>query len=121
MKAATYITQIRQQVAEAHGGEIPKGLDLTIRRYAKALELYDFYEEVVMKHDGMIETFNSQGLTVFKQHPHVATLLSQDANCQRWAKMLGLTAAKAAVKTDDPSAKQATSSLDEFIDGITGK
>jgi hypothetical protein len=85
------------------------------------LELYDFYEEVVMKHDGMIETFNSQGLTVMKQHPHVATLLSQDANCQRWAKMLGLTAAKAAVKTDDPSAKQATSSLDEFIDGITGK
>ena len=56
MKAATYITQIRQQVAEAHGGEIPKGLDLTIRRYAKALELYDFYEKIVMENDGMLET-----------------------------------------------------------------
>jgi hypothetical protein len=121
MKAATYITQIRQQVAEAHGGEIPKGLDLTIRRYAKALELYDFYEEIVMKTDGMLETQNTSGLWVKKQHPHVATLLSQDANCQRWAKMLGLTAAKAAVKTEDPSAKQDMSSFNEFIDGITGK
>ena len=112
MKAATYITQIRQQVAEAHGGKIPQGLDLTIRRYAKALELYDFYEEVVMKNDGMIETYNTQGLTVLKQHPHVATLLSQDANCQRWAKMLGLTAAKAAVKTDPGDTDKSDKLLD---------
>ena len=118
MKAATYITQIRQQVAYAHGGEIPKGLDLTIRRYAKALELYDFYEEVVMKNDGMIQTFNSQGMPVEKQHPHVATLLSQDANCQRWAKMLGLTASKAAAKPEDKGDKDATNALNEFIDGI---
>ena len=118
MKAATYITQIRQQVAEAHGGNIPKGLDLTIRRYAKALELYDFYEEVVMKHDGMIQTFNSQGMPVEKQHPHVSTLLSQDANCQRWAKMLGLTASKAAAKPEDKGDKDATNALNEFIDGI---
>jgi hypothetical protein len=48
MKAAAYITQIRQHVAEAHGGEMPQRLDLTFRRYAKALELYDFYEAVVM-------------------------------------------------------------------------
>ena len=118
MKAATYITQIRQQVAEAHGGEIPKGLDLTIRRYAKALELYDFYEKIVMENDGMLETQNTSGLWVKKQHPHVATLLSQDANCQRWAKMLGLTAAKAAVKPESQGDSDATNSLNEFIDGI---
>ena len=118
MKAATYITQIRQQVAEAHGGEIPKGLDLTIRRYAKALELYDFYEKIVMENDGMLETQNTSGLWVKKQHPHVATLLSQDANCQRWAKMLGLTASKAAAKPEDPAGNNATDKLNEFIDGI---
>ena len=118
MKAATYITQIRQQVAEAHGGEIPKGLDLTIRRYAKALELYDFYEKIVMENDGMLETQNTSGLWVKKQHPHVATLLSQDANCQRWAKMLGLTAAKAAAKPESQGDSDATNSLNEFIEGI---
>jgi hypothetical protein len=118
MKAATYITQIRQQVAEAHGGEIPKGLDLTIRRYAKALELYDFYEKIVMENDGMLETQNTSGLWVKKQHPHVATLLSQDANCQRWAKMLGLTAAKAAAKPESQGDSDATNSLNEFIDGM---
>ena len=118
MKAATYITQIRQQVAEAHGGEIPKGLDLTIRRYAKALELYDFYEKIVMENDGMLETQNTSGLWVKKQHPHVATLLSQDANCQRWAKMLGLTASKAAAKPEDKGEKDSTNALNEFIDGI---
>ena len=118
MKAATYITQIRQQVAEAHGGEIPKGLDLTIRRYAKALELYDFYEKIVMENDGMLETQNTSGLWVKKQHPHVATLLSQDANCQRWAKMLGLTASKAAAKPEDKGGQDATNALNEFIDGI---
>ena len=118
MKAATYITQIRQQVADAHGGEIPKGLDLTIRRYAKALELYDFYEKIVMENDGMLETQNTSGLWVKKQHPHVATLLSQDANCQRWAKMLGLTAAKAAAKPESQGDSDATNSLNEFIDGM---
>ena len=118
MKAATYITQIRQQVADAHGGEIPKGLDLTIRRYAKALELYDFYEKIVMENDGMLETQNTSGLWVKKQHPHVATLLSQDANCQRWAKMLGLTASKAAAKPEDKGGQDATNALNEFIDGI---
>ena len=118
MKAATYITQIRQQVAEAHGGNIPPGLDLTIRRYAKALELYDFYEKIVMDNDGMLETQNTSGLWVKKQHPHVATLLSQDANCQRWAKMLGLTASKAAAKLEDKGDKDATNALNEFIDGM---
>ena len=118
MKAATYITQIRQQVAEAHGGNIPPGLDLSIRRYAKALELYDFYEEVVKKNEGMIQTFNSHGMPVEKQHPHVATLLSQDANCQRWAKMLGLTASKAAAKPEEKGDKDATNALNEFIEGI---
>ena len=118
MKAATYITQIRQQVAEAHGGNIPPGLDLTIRRYAKALELYDFYEKIVMDNDGMLETQNTSGLWVKKQHPHVATLLSQDANCQRWAKMLGLTASKAAAKPEDKGDQSATNALNEFIDGI---
>ena len=118
MKAATYITQIRQQVAEAHGGNIPPGLDLTIRRYAKALELYDFYEKIVMDNDGMLETQNTSGLWVKKQHPHVATLLSQDANCQRWAKMLGLTASKAAAKPEDKGGQDATNALNDFIEGI---
>jgi hypothetical protein len=71
-----------------------------------------------MKHDGMIETYNSQGLTVFKQHPHVATLLSQDANCQRWAKMLGLTAAKAAVKTEAPN--PGAKNVDDYLDALNG-
>ena len=80
--------------------------------------MYDFYEEVVKKNDGMIETYNSHGLPVLKQHPHVSTLLSQDANCQRWAKMLGLTASKAAAKPEDKGGQDATNALNEFIDGI---
>ena len=121
MKAATYITQIRREVADAHGCTIPKGLDLTIRRYAESLELYDFYKGIVMKNNGMIDSVSkTTGFATQIQHPLVNALLSQESNCQRWAKMLGLTAAKAAAKTEGQGDKSASSSLDEFIDGIKG-
>ena len=121
MKAATYITQIRHDVAEAHGGTIPPGVGLTIRRYAESLELCDFYKDIVVKSDGMMDSFSkTTGIPTKIQHPMVSALNNQENACQRWAKMLGLTAAKAAVKTEDAAGKNASSSLDEFIDGIKG-
>jgi hypothetical protein len=41
--------------------------------------------------------------------------------CLSYAKALGGTAAKAAAKPEDQASKQATDSLDEFIDGMKGK
>jgi len=40
--------------------------------------------------------------------------------CLSYAKALGGTAAKAAAKPEDKGSQEATSSLDEFIDGIKG-
>ena len=119
-KAKTYLTKIRKQVRADHGGEIPENLELTIENYAHTLELRDAYRDEVVKEPIVTET-GSMGQMSRKQNPLCGLLYQQEALCQQYAKMLGLTAAKAAVKTDDPSAKQATSSLDEFIDGITGK
>lgn len=111
-KAKTYITDIRAQVREDHGGVIPKNLELTIRNYAAALELRDVYRAAVIKEPTVVE-FGSMGNQMTKQNPLCNLLYQQEGLCQGYAKMLGLTAAKAAVKTvptenvedNDPMAK----------------
>lgn len=100
-KAKTYITDIRAQVRADHGGTIPKNLELTIQNYAKALELRDVYRDEVIKRPMMILN-GSTGQQTIKQNPLCNLLYQQEALCQGYAKMLGLTAAKAAVKIDAP-------------------
>lgn len=99
MKAQTYITEIRRQVKADHGGDIPKHLELTIRNYAAALELRDVYRTEVMKEPVKIEV-GSTGQMVTRQHPLAALLYQQEMLCLSYAKALGGTAAKAAVKTE---------------------
>lgn len=118
-KASTYLSSIRRQVKADHNGTIPKNLELTIQNYAHALELRDVYREEVIKKPTVIEK-GSTGQNITKQHPLCALLYQQESLCQSYAKMLGLTAAKAAVKTEGAESKAATNSLDEFIDGIKG-
>lgn len=119
MKAATYINQIRAQVKANHGGEVPPELEGTIRDYANAKELRDVYRETVIKEPTIIEV-GSMGNTVTKQNPLCNLLYQQESLCQGYAKMLGLTAAKAAVKTEDQSRKETANALDEYFDGIKG-
>ena len=114
----TYLRKIRRQVKADHGDKIPENLQLTIENYAAALELRDKYREIVIKKPTVIEK-GSVGQIATKQHPLCNLLYQQEAICQNYAKMLGLTAAKAATKTDDPS-KTNNTNLDEFIDGING-
>lgn len=111
-KAATYIKDIRAQVRADHNGEVPKHLELTIRNYAAALELRDLYRESVMKRPTVTEK-GSMGQQTTKQHPLCALLYQQDLLCLNYAKALGGTSAKAAIKIeaeeqvtkDDPMAK----------------
>ena len=119
MKAATYINQIRAQVRANHNGEVPPELEGTIRDFANAKELRDVYRETVIKEPTIIEV-GSMGNTVTKQNPLCNLLYQQESLCQGYAKMLGLTAAKAAVKTEDQSRKEAANALDEYFDGIKG-
>ncbi len=114
----TYLRKIRRQVKADHGGNIPENLLLTIDNYAAALELRDTYREKVIKEPTVIEK-GSMGQVSTKQNPLCNLLYQQEALCQNYAKMLGLTAAKAATKTEDPS-KTNNTNLDEFIDGING-
>ena len=114
----TYLRKIRRQVKADHGDKIPENLQLTIENYAAALELRDTYREQVIKQPTVYEQGSMKQL-VTKQNPLCNLLYQQEAICQNYAKMLGLTAAKAAVKTDDPS-KTNNTNLDEFIDGING-
>lgn len=100
-KQKTYLTDIRSQVRADHGGTIPKNLELTIKNYAAALELRDVYRDAVIK-DPIIEDVGSMGQTTRKQNPLCNLLYQQEALCQGYAKMLGLTAAKAAMKTEAP-------------------
>lgn len=100
-KAKTYLTDIRAQVRADHNGTIPKNLELTIQNYAKALELRDVYREEVIKKPLLILPGSTQQQVV-KQNPLCNLLYQQEALCQGYAKMLGLTAAKAAVKTEAP-------------------
>jgi hypothetical protein len=114
----TYLRKIRRQVKADHGDKIPENLQLTIENYAAALELRDTYREQVIKQPTVYEQGSMKQL-VTKQHPLCNLLYQQEAICQNYAKMLGLTAAKAATKTEDPS-KTNNTNLDEFIDGING-
>ena len=118
-KAKTYLTEIRAQVKANHNGVVPKELEGTIRDYAGAKELRDVYREAVIKEPTITE-LGSMGNMMTKQNPLCNLLYQQEGICQTYAKMLGLTAAKAATRPEDTGSKQASSSLDEFIDGING-
>ena len=117
MKAKTYITEIRKQVMANHNGKVPEELVGTIRDYAAAKELRDVYREAVIKNPTVIEN-GSMGNTITKQNPLCNLLYQQEGLCQTYAKMLGLTAAKAAVKTEapDPGAKN----VDDYLDALNG-
>ena len=117
MKAKTYLTEIRKQVRANHNGEVPEELDGTIRDYANAKELRDVYREAVIKEPTIVEV-GSMGNTMTKQNPLCNLLYQQEGICQQYAKMLGLTAAKAAAKPEDKGGQDATNALNEFIDGI---
>ena len=117
MKAKTYITEIRKQVKANHNGVVPEELEGTIRDYAQAKELRDVYREKVIKEPTVTET-GSMGNITTKQNPLCNLLYQQECICQQYAKMLGLTAAKAAAKPEDPAGNNATDKLNEFIDGI---
>lgn len=120
MKAATYINQIRTQVKANHNGEVPPELEGTIRDYANAKELRDVYREEVIKEPMIMQPGLTNGIPSWKQNPLCNLLYQQESLCQGYAKMLGLTAAKAAVKTEDQSRKEAANALDEYFDGIKG-
>lgn len=111
---------IRAQVKENHGGKVPAYLNLTIRLYADALELKDHYKEIVMREGAVIYEQGSMGNTIRKQHPLCNLIYQQESICQKYAKDLGLTAAKAAAKPEDQQSRRASESLDEFIDGMNG-
>ena len=119
-KAQTYIKDIRAQVRADHGGKVPDHLNLTIRNYAAALELRDKYrDEILAEGVSIIET-GSMGQSVRRQHPLCGLLYQQELLCLNYAKALGGTAAKAAAKPEDAGTQKATSSLDEFIEGMRG-
>ena len=118
-KAKTHLTEIYKQVKANHGGKVPTELEGTCRDYAAAKELRDVYREAVIK-EPTINEVGSMGNMMTKQNPLCNLLYQQEALCQTYAKMLGLTAAKAAVKTEGVESKVASASLDEFIDGIKG-
>ena len=119
MKAKTYITEIRAQVKANHNGEVPKELEGTIRDYAAAKELRDVYRKAVIEKPTITET-GSMGNTITKQNPLCNLLYQQEGICQQYAKMLGLTAAKAAAKPEDLGSRAAADSMDEYFDGIKG-
>lgn len=119
-KAQTYIRDIRAQVKANHGGVVPEYLNLTIRLYAKALELKDHYEEIVMKEGAAIWQRGSMGNDIRRQHPLCNLIYQQESICQKYAKDLGLTAAKAAAKPESADNDKANNTLNEFIEGMKG-
>jgi hypothetical protein len=54
------------------------------------------------------------------QHPLCGLLYQQEMLCLSYAKALGGTSAKQAVKAEDPGSKQATDKLNEFIEATQG-
>ena len=118
-KASTYLKDIRAQVKANHNGVVPKELDGTIRDYAAAKELRDVYREAVIKEPTITE-IGSMGNAMTKQNPLCNLLYQQEGLCQQYAKMLGLTAAKAAAKPEAQQDNDAKEKLNDFIDGITG-
>lgn len=99
--AKTYLTKIRKQVKADHNGTIPENLELTIENYAVTLEMRDVYKDEVKK-EPMVTEAGSMGQITRKQNPMCNLLYQQEGLCQTYAKMLGLTAAKAAMKTEAP-------------------
>ena len=119
-KAETYKRKINAIVKADNGGKVPERLGLTIEQYAKAMELKDYYTETMMKSKWgpIIYEEGSMKQLVTKQHPLCNLIYQQESICQTYAKMLGLTAAKAAAKPEDKGGQDATNALNEFIDGI---
>jgi hypothetical protein len=119
-KAATYLKDIRAQVKHSHGGKVPEHLNLTIRNYASALEVRDQYRDTITKEGAVEWVPGSNGQPTHKQHPLCNLLYQQESLCQQYAKMLGLTAAKAAAKPEDLGSRAEADSMDEYFDGIKG-
>ena len=101
-KSKTYITMIRAQVKADHGGKVPEHLDLTIRNYANALEMRDTLRDAISKDGATITEVGSMGQMVTRQHPLMPALYQWETLVQKYAKDLGGTAAKAAMKTEAP-------------------
>lgn len=102
-KSKTYITMIRAQVKADHGGKVPAHLDLTIRNYANALEMRDkLQEEIIDGRGPVITEIGSMGQEVTRQNPLMPALYQWETLVQKYAKDLGGTAAKAAMKTEAP-------------------
>ena len=112
-KASTYKDKIRKQVKADNGGEVPERLNLTIENYASALETRDLYRAQIAKDGATITEAGSMGQVVTRQHPLCGLLYQQEMLCLSYAKALGSTNAKAAVKVaekqkvdkEDPMAK----------------
>ena len=121
-KAETYKKKIRAIVKADNGGKVPERLSLTIDSYANALELKDYYTAKMMASQWgpIIYEQGSMGNQVTKQHPLCNLIYQQEGICQTYAKMLGLTSAKAAVKPEEPRTKDAKSKLDDYIDATIG-
>ena len=119
-KAETYKKKIRTIVKADNGGTVPERLNLTIDSYANALALKDYYTEKMMASEWgpIVYEKGSMGNLVTKQHPLCNLIYQQESICQTYAKMLGLTAAKAAAKPEDKGDKDATNAINEFINGI---
>lgn len=117
-KAKTYIPMIRAAVAVNHGGKVPKYLDLTIRNYACALSLRDKYLEIIEKEGAVLTEVNTKLQSVSKQHPLCNTLYQQEQLCMSYEKTLGLTATKAAVKTEDPGKDRAANPMRDLLNDM---
>ena len=119
-KAESYKKKIRAIVKADNGGTVPERLSLTIDSYANALELKDYYTEKMMASQWgpIIYEQGSMGNQITKQHPLCNLIYQQESICQTYAKMLGLTAAKAAAKPDDKGGQDATNALNKFLEGI---
>lgn len=117
--AESYIKDIEKQVMSAHGGKLPENLGLTIRRYAKALELQDFYTDRMMKEGAVVFDQGSNKQAVRKQHPLCNLIYQQEAICQRYMTVLGLIAPKPVEKPKDPGGRN-EDDIFEYVDGING-
>ena len=115
-KAQTYIKDIRAQVRADFNGKVPAHLNLTIRNYAAALEVRDKYREEIMREGVTITEVGSMGQVVKRQHPLCGLLYQQEMLCLSYAKSLGGTSAKAAVKTEPVVKMDADDPLRQFYE-----
>ena len=114
-KAATYLKDIRAQVKADHGGKVPDHLNLTIRNYANALEIRDRYRDKIMSDGETIIEVGSTGQMTTKQHPLCGLLYQQEMLCLSYAKALGGTSAKAAVKVETQASISDTDPLAKMM------